>query len=83
MDCKLVPGESVVTQHRLLILESNLCLIFLNLLLIQTSKTKSLWWVTTLSPGTTLQSIQQPLSTFVVKKKSIWLALDPLLKVIK
>ena len=66
-----------------LILGSNLCLIFLNLLLIRTFKTKSLCWVTTLSPGTTLQSMQLPLSTLLVKKKSIWLALDPLLKVIK
>ena len=49
----------------------------------RTSKIKSLCWVTTLSPGTTLQSMQQPLSAFLVKKKSIWLALDPLLKVIK
>jgi len=65
-----------------LILRSNLRLIFLNLL-IRISKIKSLCWVTTLSSGTILQSIQQPLSTFLVKKKSICLALDPLLKVIK
>jgi len=69
------------SRHHL-ILGSNLRLIFLNLLLIRTSKIKSLCLVTTLLPGTILQSIQQSLSTFLVKKKSIWLALDPLLKVI-
>ena len=68
------------SRHHL-ILGSNLRLIFLNLL-VRTAKIKSLCWIATLSPGTTLQSMQ-PLSTFLVKKKSIWLALDSLLKVIK
>ena len=44
-----------------LILGSNLRLIFLNLLLIRTSKT--------------IQSMQLPLSILLVKKKSIWLNL--------
>ena len=76
------PWLSSFSRHHL-ILGSNLRLIFLNLLLIRISKTKSLYWVTTLSHGTILQSLQQHLSTFLVKIKSIWLAVDPLLKVIK
>ena len=81
LDLQKLLGYLFSRHH--LILGSNLYLIFLNHLLIRTSKIKSLCLVTTLSPSTTLQSIQQPLSTFLIKKKSIWLALDPFLKVIK
>jgi len=59
------------SRRRHLILGSNLRLIFLNLLLIRTSKIKSLCWVITFSLDTTLQFRQQFLSTFLVKRKSI------------